>query len=71
MEAAVVVQIGLLALAKNKSYVVAGLMNRIMARMGSLLGPVGARNMWGALIRGIVPADLKGSSGRAFLNRSA
>ena len=63
MKAAVVAQIGLSALARNKPYVVAGTMNRIMARMGSLLGRVVARNMWGALIRGIVPADLRGSPG--------
>ena len=66
MKAAVVAQIGLSALARNKPYVVAGTMNRIMARMGSLLGRVVARNMWGALIRGIVPADLRGLPGRAF-----
>jgi hypothetical protein len=63
MKAAVVAQIGLSALARNKPYVVAGMMNRIMARMVLLLGRVGARNMWGALIRGIVPADLRGSQG--------
>ena len=32
--------------------------NRMMARIGSLLGRVGAGNMWGALIKGIVAADL-------------
>jgi uncharacterized protein len=59
MTPAAVARIGLAALARNKPYVIAGIMNRIMAGMGSLLGRVGARNMWGALIRGIVPAELK------------
>jgi hypothetical protein len=58
MKVAVVAQIALSALARNKPYVVAGTVNRMMARIGSLLGRVGARNMWGALIKGIVPADL-------------
>ena len=37
---------------------VAGMANRMMARIDSLLGRVGARNMWDALIKGIVAADL-------------
>jgi len=59
MTPAAVARIGLSALAKNKPYVIAGVMNRVMAGVGSLLGRVGARNMWGALMRGIVPAQLR------------
>jgi short-subunit dehydrogenase len=59
MTPAAVARIGLSALENNKPYVIAGAMNRVMAGMGSLLGRVGARNMWGALIKGVVPPELK------------
>ena len=54
-----VAKIGLAALAKNQPYVIAGLMNRIMSTIGSLMGKTGGRNMWGGLVSGIVPKELK------------
>ena len=71
MKPTVVAQIGLSALARNKPYVVAGKVNRMMARIGSLLGRVGARNMWGALIKGIVPADLSRAPSRSTSSQRA
>ena len=35
------------------------MMNRVMANMGVLLGKVMGRNMWGGLMKGIVPKELK------------
>jgi uncharacterized protein len=58
MSPADVARVGLSALARNKPYVIAGVVNRVVARMGSLIGRTGARNMWGGLIKGIVPAPL-------------
>ena len=54
-----VAEIGLRALAKNKPYVIAGVMNQIMSGVGSLLGRTGGRNMWGSLMSGIVPSELR------------
>ena len=54
-----VAKIGLRALEKNKPYVIAGVMNQIMSGIGSLLGRTGGRNMWGSLMRGIVPPELR------------
>lgn len=59
MDAAAVAKIGLRALAQNKPYVIAGIANRMMAGIGTLLGKVRGRNMWGGLLKGIVPEDLK------------
>ncbi len=53
-----VARIGLSALAKNKSYVIAGIINRIMSGTGSLVSRAAGRNMWGGLVRGIVPREL-------------
>ena len=53
-----VVQIGLQALAKNKPFVIAGLMNRILYFSGNLLGKTAGRNMWGLLLKGIIPKEL-------------
>lgn len=54
-----VARVGLRALRRNQPFVVAGMMNRIMGRIGNVLGKTRARNMWGMLIRGIVPRELK------------
>lgn len=54
-----VAKIGLQALAKNKPFVIAGVMNRVMANIGVLIGKVMGRNMWGGLMKGIVPKELK------------
>ncbi len=54
-----VAKIGLRALAKNKPYVIAGIVNQIMSGIGSLLGRTGGRNMWGGLMSSIVPAELR------------
>lgn len=59
MDAGTVAKIGLRALAQNKPYVIAGIANRVMARVGTLLGKVRGRNMWGSLLKGIVPKELK------------
>ena len=59
MSADAVAKIGLHALAKNKPYVIAGIMNRIMSGIGSLLGRTAGRNMWGGLLQGIVPRELR------------
>ena len=58
MKADTVAKIGTKALAKNKPYVIAGTVNRLMARVGALLGKTGGRNMWGSLVKSIVPKDL-------------
>lgn len=54
-----VAKIGLRAVAKNQLYIIPGLMNRMMAGIGTLLGKVRGRNMWGGLLKGIVPKYLK------------
>jgi short-subunit dehydrogenase len=54
-----VARIGLQALTKNKPYVIAGAMNRIMAIVGGVLGRTAGRNMWGGLLKGIVPEELR------------
>lgn len=54
-----VAKIGLKALANNKPFVIAGVMNRVMANLGVLIGKVHGRNLWGALMKGIVPMELK------------
>lgn len=59
MSADAVAKIGLHALAKNKPYVIAGIMNRILSVIGSLLGRTAGRNMWGRLLQGIVPRELR------------
>lgn len=59
MSADAVAKIGLRALGQNKPFVIAGLMNRMMANVGALLGKAQGRNMWGALMKGIVPAELR------------
>lgn len=59
MKPETVARIGLKALNRNQPFVVAGVMNRIMGRIGNILGKTGARNMWGMLIQGIVPRKLK------------
>lgn len=59
MKAEAVAKIGLRALANNKPYVIAGLMNQIMSSFGNLLGKTRGRNMWGYLIRSIVPSELR------------
>lgn len=59
MSATAVARIGLRALAKNQPFVIAGRANRVMANVGALLGKVQGRNMWGALMKGIVPAPLR------------
>ena len=59
MKPAAVAKIGLKALNKNRPFVIAGRMNRMMSNFGVLIGKVKNRNMWGALITGIVPAELK------------
>lgn len=59
MSAESVVSIGLNALAKNKPYVVAGLGNRFMSSLGNLLGKTAGRNMWGTLIKRVVPQELR------------
>jgi len=51
-------KIGLQALAKNKPFIVTGRMNRVTANFCALLGKVQGRNMWGGLMKGIVPAQL-------------
>lgn len=59
MKPQTVAKIGLKALAKNKPFVIAGFMNRVMANFGGALGKTGGRNMWGGLMKGIVPKELK------------
>jgi len=59
MKPEAVAKVGLKALRRNQPFVVAGVMNRIMDRVGTMLGKTGARNMWGLLIRGIVPRELR------------
>lgn len=59
MSAMVVAKIRLRALAKNKPFVVAGRMNRMMASIGTMFGKIQARNMWGALMKDVVPAELR------------
>lgn len=59
MKPEAVARIGLRALRRNRPFVVAGMMNRVMGRMGNILGKTRARNMWGMLISGIVPHELK------------
>lgn len=59
MKPETVAKIGLRALAKNKPYVIAGLMNQMMSGVGNLLGKTGGRNMWGGLMSTIVPKELK------------
>ncbi len=59
MSAKSVARIGLEALKKNKPFVIAGRLNRLMANVGTLFGKVQGRNMWGALVKGVVPADLR------------
>ena len=59
MEAAAVAKIGLRAISRNKPFVIAGRMNRVMSNIGVLLGKVRSRNMWGGLLKGIVPRELK------------
>lgn len=59
MKPETVAKIGLRALAKNKPYVVAGMANRAMAFAGRIIGQTGGRNMWGALVKSIVPAELR------------
>jgi short-subunit dehydrogenase len=59
MKPEAVARIGLRALRRNRPFVVAGMMNRVMGRMGNVLGKIHTRNMWGMLISGIVPRDLK------------
>ncbi len=54
-----VAKIGLQALAKNKPFVIAGRLNRVMANVGAMLGKLQGRNMWGALMKSIVPAELR------------
>ena len=54
-----VAKIGLRALAKNKPFVIAGVLNRMVANMGVLLGKVRTRNLWGAVMKGIVPTKLR------------
>jgi len=55
----VVAKIGLKALAKNRPFVIAGRMNRMMANVGALLGKVQSRNLWGTLLKDIVPSELR------------
>lgn len=59
MKADTVAAIGLRALAKNKPYVIAGIMNQLMSSIGNVLGKTGGRNMWGGLMKGIVPSELR------------
>lgn len=54
-----VAKIGLQALGKNKPFVVAGRMNRIMANASVLLGKVLGRNLWGVLVKRVVPVELR------------
>lgn len=54
-----VAKIGLQALEKNKPFVIAGQMNKVLAFVGAVLGKVQGRNMWGAFLKGIVPAELR------------
>ena len=54
-----VAKIGLHALAKNNPNVISGVANMIMSGIGSLLGRTGERNMWGGLLQGIVPRELR------------
>lgn len=59
MSANTVAKVGLEALRKNKPFVIAGRLNRLMANVGTLFGKVQGRNMWGALVKGVVPAELR------------
>ncbi len=54
-----VARIGLRAVSRNKPFVVAGFLNRVMSNFGVLIGKVRSRNMWGGLLKGIVPPELK------------
>lgn len=54
-----VASIGLNALGKNKPFVIAGRVNRMMANVGVLIGKVRGRNMWGGLMKGVVPSELR------------
>jgi short-subunit dehydrogenase len=59
MNAETVAKIGLRAVGRNKPFVIAGQVNRIMSNFGVLLGKFRSRNMWGGLLKGIVPPELK------------
>jgi uncharacterized protein len=59
MTAEEVARIGLDAVARNKPFVIAGRMNRVMSNVGVLIGKIRSRNMWGGLLKGIVPPELK------------
>jgi len=59
MSPEVVARIGLEALSANRPFIIAGRMNRMMANVGALLGKVRGRNLWGALMKGIVPSELR------------
>lgn len=59
MQPDAVAKVGLRALARNKPFIIAGFMNRVMANMGVFMGKVLGRNMWGGLLKGIVPKELK------------
>ncbi len=53
-----VAQIGLKALAENRPFVIAGVMNQLLYFCGNLLGKTTGRNMWGLLLKGIIPKEL-------------
>lgn len=53
-----VAKIGLRAVRRNKPFVIAGRLNRLMSNFGVLIGKVGSRNMWGGMVKGLVPAEL-------------
>lgn len=59
MAPAVVARIGLRALVQNKPFVIAGRTNRVMGWMGNVIGKTSSRNMWGSLIKGLVPKELR------------
>lgn len=59
MQAETVASIGLRAVRRNKPFVIAGRLNRLMSNFGVLIGKVASRNMWGGMVKGLVPAELK------------